>query len=167
MTDKAIVAAGTDIAWAGTETQRKLAARVYEAMRLQGSFFPANVPIRQTLGNLAAYVAGQDNADETAVASQIDAALKANSAVFRREEDGETVTYATTRLGYYTEPVIDDKHSFAQRLHEPENPLPIDDLNVIITRTRPALTTVEPVYISDYWQQRSPVGPSSAPATQG
>jgi hypothetical protein len=164
MTDKAIVAAGTDIAWAGTASQQKLAARVFEAIRLQGSFFPANVPIRQTLANLASYIATQDKADEAAVASQIDAALKANSAVFRREEDGDTVTYATTRLGYYTEPVIDDKHSFAQRLHEPENPLPIDDLNVIITRTRPALTTVEPVYISDYWQQRSPVGPSGAPA---
>ncbi|HEX9439386.1 MAG TPA: hypothetical protein VF909_06890, partial [Roseiflexaceae bacterium] len=32
---------------------------------------------------------------------------------------------------------------------------------VVVTTTRPALTTVEPVFISDYWQQQAGVAPTT------
>ena len=164
MTEQLTVAPAT-MNWNGTAEQKKMAARIFSTMMQQSAFFPMNAPIRQTRENLAAYFAAQDKADEATLIKQLDAAVKANETVFKREDADNTVIYATTRLGYYTQPHVDTAHSFAQRLHEPENPLPIDDLNVIITRTRPALTTVEPVYISDYWQQRSPVvgGGTAAP----
>lgn len=169
MTEQQTVTVGAQPTWKGTADQQQLAERVYKVMMLQGAFYPADAPIRQTLTNLVTYFAAQDNLDENSLATQIDAAIKANSAVFQRTSAGDETTYATTRLGHYTEPPVDTLHTFAKRLHEPENPLPIDDLNVVITRTRPALTTVEPVYISDYWQQRSPVvphlGTATAPAT--
>ncbi|GAA5529838.1 hypothetical protein [Herpetosiphon gulosus] len=142
--------------WSGSSEQQTLAERAFNVMMLQSAFFPENVPVRQTVANLAAFIASQDGVDASALESTISAALEANSQIFRRIDDGERVVYATTRLGYYTEPQIDTRHTFAKRLHEPENPLPIDDLSVVITRTRPALTTIEPVFISDYWQQRSP-----------
>ncbi len=164
MTDHQAVTVVAQPSWTGTKAQQKLAERVYKAMMLQGSFYPADAPIRQTLANLVTYFAVQDNVDERALSTAIEAAVQANQAVFRRSDEDDTIIYATTRLGYYTEPPVDTMHTFAKRLHEPENPLPIDDLNVVITRTRPALTTVEPVYISDYWQQRSPV-PGAAPVS--
>ncbi|WP_110514763.1 hypothetical protein [Herpetosiphon llansteffanensis] len=142
--------------WNGSSEQQTLAERAFHVMMLQSAFFPENVPVRQTVANLAAFIASQDGVDASALEASIIAALEANSQIFRRIDEGEHVVYATTRLGYYTEPQIDTRHSFAKRLHEPENPLPIDDLSVVITRTRPALTTIEPVFISDYWQQRSP-----------
>ena len=156
MTELLAVTVTAQPAWSGTAAQKELAERVYKAMMLQGSFYPADAPIRQTLANLVAFFAQQDSVDEAALSTEIDAAVQANPAVFRRTSEDDTIAYATTRLGYYTEPPVDTLHTFAKRLHEPEYPLPIDDLNVVITRTRPALTTVEPVYISDYWQQRSP-----------
>ncbi len=160
MTDQQSLYTAAQPTWNGSDEQQQLAERIYQLMVMQGAFFPQNVPIRQSLENLAAFIAEQDKRDAAAVRDQLDAALQANDHVFQRSaEDDERVIYATTRMGFYTEPHIDTVHTFKQRLYEPENPLPIDDLDVIITRTRPALTTVEPVYISDYWQQRAPVAP--------
>ena len=153
--------------WKGTAVEQTLAERVYQIMMMQGVFFPQNVPVRQLLSNLAAYFAAQDDTAEASMREQIDAALQANDHVFRRTTSEDDVVFATTRLGYYTEPQVDTKHTFAQRLYQPENPLPVDDLDVIITRTRPALTTVEPVIISDYWQQRAPVDEDAEPESAG
>ncbi|HEY1015243.1 MAG TPA: hypothetical protein VGE07_21235, partial [Herpetosiphonaceae bacterium] len=151
--------------FAGTAEQKRWAERIYNAMVLQGAFHPQNTPIRQTLANLAGYFAAQDKLEEAAISQKIEAAVKANKEVFRRSEDEELgVIIATSRLGRYSEHHEDTTHTFAQRLYEPENPLPIDDLDAIITTTRPALTTVEPVFISDYWQQRSPVAASATGA---
>jgi hypothetical protein len=64
-----------------------------------------------------------------------------------------------SRLGAYRPRQDENLHMFKQRLYEPDNPLPVDDISVVVTTTRPALTTVEPVYISDYWQQQAGLTP--------
>src|SRR6266487_5996762 len=94
---------------------------------------------------------------------EIDAALSKNNAVFAREEHEDDVIYVISRLGVYRPRSDENTHMFKHRLYEPENPLPVDDISVVVTTTRPALTTVEPVFISDYWQQQAgltPVAPS-------
>jgi len=111
-------------AFSGSAEQRALAEEVFRLMSMQGRFFAADAPIRQTLTNLAEFFAAQRKADPAVVAQEIDAALRANEAVFTREERDGDVVYITSRLGSYRPREEDTKHMFRQRLHEPENPLP-------------------------------------------
>ncbi|MFN8569560.1 MAG: hypothetical protein U0Z44_19005 [Kouleothrix sp.] len=143
----------------GSADQQALAEQVFQIMKAQGSFFALDAPIRQTLDNLADYFAAQRKADREKVAKELDAALSTNTAIFGREERGEDVIYVISRLGAYRPRQDENLHMFKQRLYEPDNPLPVDDISVVVTTTRPALTTVEPVYISDYWQQQAGLTP--------
>jgi hypothetical protein len=143
----------------GNADQRALAEQIFQIMATQGRFYAADAPIRQTLTNLADFFATQRKAETAGVAQEIDAALRANGAVFAREEQDGEVFYVTARTGAYQPRQTDNKHMFRQRLHEPENPLPVDDISVVVTTTRPALTTIEPVFISDYWQQQAGLTP--------
>ncbi|HNP74025.1 MAG TPA: hypothetical protein PKK15_23105, partial [Kouleothrix sp.] len=143
----------------GNAEQQALAEQVFQIMKAQGSFFAVDAPIRQTLANLADYFATQRKADRAKLAQEIDAALSTNTAVFAREQQGDDVIYVVSRLGAYRPRQDDNKHMFKQRLYEPDNPLPVDDISVVVTTTRPALTTIEPVYISDYWQQQAGLTP--------
>jgi hypothetical protein len=145
--------------FSGNAEQKALAEKVFEIMKAQGSFFAVDAPIRQTLGNLADYFAGQRKADPAKVAQELEAALNKNDAVFTREERGDDVVYIMSRMGAYRPRRDENTHMFKQRLYEPDNPLPVDDISVVVTTTRPALTTVEPVYISDYWQQQAGLTP--------
>lgn len=147
----------------GSAEQQQLAAQIFSVMSAQGRFYAADAPIRQTLNNLAGYFATQHKADATAVAGEIDAAMRKNAAVFQREEAENEVFYITSRIGAPIERVVDTMHMFKQRLHDPEHPLPVDDISVVVTTTRPALTTIEPVYISNYWQQQAGIIPADAP----
>lgn len=142
-------------AFAGTEAQQQLAEEIYQAMSAQASFFAADSPIRQTLHNLAEFVAGRRKIAVDTAAAEIESALSQNSSVFHREEQDGMVLFATTRLGRYQVPMLDTFHTFKRRLYEPENPLPIEDLSVVVTTTRPPITTIEPVFISEYWQQQA------------
>jgi hypothetical protein len=143
----------------GNANQRALAERVFRIMRTQGALFAADAPIRQTLGNLADFFAAQQKTDPTQVRQEIDTALRANQAIFAREELDGDVSYIISRLGAYRPRQEDTSHMFKRRLYEPEHPLPVDDISVVVTTTRPALTTVEPVFISDYWQQQAGLSP--------
>jgi hypothetical protein len=143
----------------GNADQRALAEQIFQIMAAQGRFYAADAPIRQTLANLTDFFATQRKAESVGVAQEIDAALRANEAVFAREEQDGEVFYVTARTGAYRPRHTDNKHMFRQRLHEPENPLPVDDISVVVTTTRPALTTIEPVFISDYWQQQAGLTP--------
>ncbi|MEO7913313.1 MAG: hypothetical protein ABIV47_26995 [Roseiflexaceae bacterium] len=143
----------------GNAEQKALAAQVFQLMSSQGQFFAADSPIKQTLANLADFIAVQRKADRTKVVQEIDAALTKNHAVFAREEREDDVIYVISRLGVYRARVDENTHMFKHRLYEPENPLPVDDISVVVTTTRPALTTVEPVFISDYWQQQAGISP--------
>src|SRR6185295_13457675 len=87
--------------------------------------------------------------------------LSKNHAVFAREEHEDDVIYVISRLGVYRPRSDENTHMFKQRLYEPEHPLPVDDISVVVTTTRPALTTVEPVFISDYWQQQAGLSPAT------
>jgi hypothetical protein len=150
--------------FAGSAEQQALAEQVFQIMKAQGSFYAVDAPIRQTLGNLADFFAAQRKADRGKVAQEIEAALKSNNAIFAREEQGDDVSYVISRLGVYRPRNDENTHMFKKRLFEPDNPLPVDDISVVVTTTRPALTTVEPVFISDYWQQQAgltPITPSA------
>src|SRR5215212_8333327 len=134
----------------GNAEQKALAAQIFQLMSTQGAFFASDSPIKQTLANLADFIAVQRKADRAKVVQEIDAALSKNNAVFAREERDDDVIYVISRLGAY-------------RPRSDESTLPVDDISVVVTTTRPALTTVEPVFISDYWQQQAgltPVAPS-------
>jgi hypothetical protein len=147
----------------GNAEQKALAAQIFQLMSAQGAFFASDSPIKQTLTNLADFIAVQRKADRAKVAQEIDSALTKNNTVFAREEREDDVIYVISRLGVYRPRLDENTHMFKHRLYEPENPLPVDDISVVVTTTRPALTTVEPVFISDYWQQQAgltPVAPS-------
>jgi hypothetical protein len=147
----------------GNAEQKALAAQIFQLMSAQGAFFASDSPIKQTLTNLADFIAVQRKADRAKVVQEIDSALSKNNAVFAREEREDDVIYVISRLGVYRPRLDENTHMFKHRLYEPENPLPVDDISVVVTTTRPALTTVEPVFISDYWQQQAgltPVAPS-------
>lgn len=140
----------------GTPDQRALAEHIFQLMSTQGVLFAADAPIRQSLTNLTEFVASQRKADPSKVRKEIDAALRVNEAVFSREErDDDGVIYVISRLGAYRPRQEDRSHMFKNRFYEPDIPLPVDDISVVVTTTRPALTTVEPVFISDYWQQQA------------
>jgi hypothetical protein len=147
----------------GNAAQRVLAEQIFQIMRTQGALFAVDTPIRQTLGNLADFFAAQRKAEPTEVRQEIDAALRENQSVFAREEREGDVIYVISRLGAYRPRQEDTSHMFKRRLYEPDNPLPVDDISVVVTTTRPALTTVEPVFISDYWQQQAGIAPLPAP----
>ena len=70
----------------GSRDQQALAEQVFQIMKAQGTFFAADAPIHQTLGNLADFFAAQRKADPATVAQEIEAALSENGAVFGREE---------------------------------------------------------------------------------
>ncbi|MGC9039660.1 MAG: hypothetical protein ACP5MJ_09175 [Roseiflexus sp.] len=141
--------------FAGTEAQQALAEEIYQLMAAQGRLFAFDAPIRQTLQNLADFYARQRQMDPAEATRLIDEALRANDHIFMRQETNGDVVFITSRRGRYVPPQVDTVHTFKQRLYEPENPLPVDDISVVVTTTRPALTTVEPVFISEYWQQQA------------
>jgi len=148
----------------GNEEQRSLAEEIFHLMMAQGRLFAFDTPIHQTLRNLADFYARQRQIDPEEAARLIDEALRVNSQVFTRQENNGDVMFITSRRGRYVPPQVDTVHTFKQRLHEPENPLPVDDISVVVTTTRPALTTVEPVFISEYWQQQAGLIPVTVEA---
>ncbi len=141
----------------GTPEQQALASEIFRLMSVQGTLFATDAPIKQTLSNLTDFLATQRKREREAMAREIDAALRVNDQVFFRQEDTETreIIYITSRLGVYPTQREDTSHTFKQRLYEPDEPLPVDDIRVVVSTSRPALTTVEPVFISDYWQQQA------------
>jgi hypothetical protein len=146
------MAVATQLEFAGSAAQQALARRVFEVMVGQGSLHARDALIRQSLDNLAAFLADQDNAEPETLKAALDSAIRANPAIFSREDRDGLVLVATSRKGLSTATPPDQRHTFAQRLYEPLRPLPVEDINNIVTTVRPPLTTVEPVQISNYWR---------------
>jgi hypothetical protein len=142
-------------------SNQALADEVWSLMTAQGALFAVDAPIRQTLANLVDYLARRHKRDAATLRTELDAALSADPR-FVREERADQVLFITSRQGRYTPRDLTDTHTFKQRIHEPEHPLPIDDISVVISTSRPAITTVEPVYISDYWQVQAARAPYPA-----
>lgn len=153
----------SDTTFAGSDKQQTLAEQIFQIMTKQAILFAADAPIRQTLTNLAEYLGSQHATDTSTMAKEIEAALQANPNVFTREERDDDIIYTTSRQGSYQPSSNLPSHMFKKRLFEPDNPLPVDDISVVVTTTRPALTTVEPVYISDYWQREAGLLPQLPP----
>ncbi len=145
----------------GTHDQQTLAEEIFTLMVMQSAFFADNAPIRQTLTNLADFLSQQHERSSEEMAKAIDAALVQNSDIFTREEQESEVVYTTSRLGKHVPRADNNSHMFRNRLYEPERPLPIDDISVVVSTSRPALTTVEPVFISDYWQEQAAFAPTT------
>ncbi|WP_028457275.1 hypothetical protein [Chloroflexus sp. Y-396-1] len=137
-----------------TATTGTLADEVWRLMTAQGILFAIDAPIRQTLSNLVEFFAARLQRDPASVQAELEAALAADERFTREEVNGQVI-YVTSRQGRYIPRDTADPHTFKQRLYEPENPLPIDDLSVVVSTSRPAITTVEPVYISDYWIEQA------------
>lgn len=131
--------------------QQALADEIFRLMVAQGALFAVDAPIRQSLAHLTTFMARMHQRDEAAMSAAIDAALR-NDQRFVPEQVDDQVYYVTSRQGRYVPRDDSDTHSFQQRLHDPDQPLPIDDISVVVSTSRPAITTVEPVFISDYWQ---------------
>lgn len=164
------MAVATQLEFAGSAAEKALARRIFDVMVGQGSLNAHDALIRQSLDNLAVFLAEQDGADSEALKPKLDAAIRANKAIFGREERDDMVLITTSRRGASTPPPPDKRHTFAQRLYEPIRPLPVEDINNIVTTVRPPLTTVEPVQISNYWRalagQPTPVQSLVVPPTE-
>ncbi|PDW03376.1 hypothetical protein [Candidatus Viridilinea mediisalina] len=140
--------------------QQALADEIFRLMVAQGGLFAVDAPIRQSLAHLTTFMARRHQRDEPTMSAAIEAALRDDQRFAREQVDGQ-VHFVTSRQGRYVARDDTDTHSFRQRLHDPEQPLPIDDISVVVSTSRPAITTVEPVFISDYWQVQ--VGALAAP----
>lgn len=141
--------------FSGTLEQQELASKIFRIMKLQGSFYSAYTPIRQTLDNLVSFLSEQHNGDLDTLKEHIEAALRENAEIFRRDEENGEIIYTTSRMGVADYTPDDTSHTFKQRLYEPEQPLPVDDISVVISTSRPVLTSVEPAFVSDYWQEQA------------
>ncbi len=159
----------------GTPEQQALVDEILQIMRLQGSFYPSDAPIKQTLTNLADFLATRHNRDRAVMEQEIEAAVCENLKetqdddrpfLSREEVEGE-VFYITSRSGTQRTYQEDVSHSFRQRFYEPENPLPVEDISVVVSTSRPVLTSVEPVFISDYWQEQATHSTAAPPAMPG
>ncbi|WP_322821200.1 hypothetical protein [Chloroflexus sp.] len=137
-----------------TATTGTLADEVWRLMTAQGVLFAVDAPIRQTLSNLVEFFATRLQRDPAQVQAELEAALAADER-FTREEVQSQVIYVTSRQGRYIPRDTTDPHTFKQRLYEPEHPLPVDDLSVVVSTSPPAITTNKPVYISDYWIEQA------------
>ena len=136
----------------GSAAEQALARRIFEVMAGQGSLNARDALIRQSIDNLAAFFAEQDQLTVEQIRPRIEKAITANPTIFAREERNDTIFVSTSRRGVSSARPIDKRHTFAQRLYEPVRPLPVEDINNIVTTVRPPLTTVEPVQISNYWR---------------
>ncbi len=109
----------TTPAFAGTADEQQLAHELLRALQFQGQLFASGTPVRQPMAALAEYATARKLVTGDA-ASQVEAAVRANPAVFALETANEQVIVVTTREGisplYHGE---DLTHTFRTRLTEP------------------------------------------------
>lgn len=141
------------ITFQGTPEEQELAQQIFDLMAgLYGRLYSRDALIRQSLSNLAAFLASQSGVAPDEMKRRIDAAIKSNSAIFAREERDGDVIVTTSRQGVARERPRDVAHTFRQRLYEPERPLPAADLSNIVTTVRQVIPAPEPALISAYWR---------------
>jgi hypothetical protein len=136
----------------GSVQEQELARRIWEIMVGQGTLYARSAVIRQSLDNLVTFLAQQDNATSEELRPQVEAAIAANSDMFTREERDGIIIISTSRQGKQRPQGEQIRHTFAQRLYEPERTLPVEDMSNVVTMERSPLTTVEPMPISNYWR---------------
>jgi hypothetical protein len=152
----------------GNAVEQELAQQVFDLMtHAYGALYARDALIRQSLSNLANYLAEQQGDSPEDLRTRIDAAIKQNPDVFAREERDGDVVIITSRAGTPVARPPDILHTFRQRLYEPERPLAVDELDNIVTTVRQPMPASEPVLISAYWRTTSnePVVPVEMPST--
>ncbi len=151
--------------FAGTANEQALAERVFDVMtRAYGSLYGNDALIRQSVENLATYLASQDGGSADDLTKRIVAMVKQNPNVFQVEERGESMLVSTTRRGLSVGRTLDTKHTFRTRLYEPADPLPVDDMSNIVTTVRQHIPAPEPLLISPYWRGQPETAPVAEPA---
>jgi hypothetical protein len=154
-------------AFEGTTEQKALAERVFDLMtRAYGSLYGRDALIRQSLDNLAIFLAEQDKVSADELRGRIDTALKKNPTIFQREEREGEVFIATSRRGLSVGRAPDTKHTFRTRLYEPATPLPVDDMSNIVTTVRQPIPAPEPLLISSYWRGQPETAPEPTEAAE-
>lgn len=144
----------------GDTEEQVLAERVFEVMtRSYGSLYARDALIRQSISNLATFLAQDEGIPAEQMQARIDTVVKQNPGVFAREERDGDVIVATTRVGRAVARPADTIHTFRDRLYEPAHPLSVDDISNIVTTVRQTIPEPEPVLISSYWR-----GMASTPA---
>ncbi|HZB94536.1 MAG TPA: hypothetical protein VE268_01130 [Herpetosiphonaceae bacterium] len=152
----------------GDTAEQELAQTVFDLMtHAYGALYAHDALIRQSLSNLASYLAERQGGSPEDLRTRIDAAIKQNPDVFAREEQNGDVIVTTSRAGTPVARQPDLRHTFRQRLYEPERPLAVDELDNIVTTVRQPVPVPEPVLISSYWRTTSnePAAPVEVPST--
>jgi hypothetical protein len=109
------------IEFSGSAKSKKLASLAFDVMRGHGMFMSDNSPIRVPLDALAAFL----NAQAEASASEVEAAISGNRAVFSTEVENDVTYVVTTRRGQAPgAPVVQPNHTFQARFLTPE-PKPV------------------------------------------
>jgi len=122
----------TNIAFAGSVEEQRIASAIFAVMRAQGRFMSSDSTIRVSAESLRAYLTDVESAD---VAAQLDNAINANPAVFGVSELGGQQIIETTRGGRSPRVMgLDVSHSFTKRFM---TPLPKPEVPERPVRERP------------------------------
>ena len=112
------------VTFAGSAAEQSLAREILQVMQSQGRFFASDMPIRQPLAALAEYATARKLVAKNAPHA-VEAAVRANPAIFALEGEGDARVVATTREGVSPVPAMEDiLHTFRNRLTEPVAEVP-------------------------------------------
>ncbi|MEA2515178.1 MAG: hypothetical protein QOJ59_4667 [Thermomicrobiales bacterium] len=107
----------TDIAFAGSPEEQRIAREVFAVMRAQGRFMSSDAPIRVSLDSARAFLAQTAGED---AAARIERVLELNTEIFALLELDEQTIIETTRGGRVPRQTMTDRsHSFARRFMTP------------------------------------------------
>ncbi|MEA2585254.1 MAG: hypothetical protein QOF33_3339 [Thermomicrobiales bacterium] len=107
----------TDIAFAGSPEEQRIAREVFAVMRAQGRFMSSDAPIRVSLDSARAFLAQTAGED---AAARIERVLELNTEIFALLELDEHTIIETTRGGRVPRQTMTDRsHTFARRFMTP------------------------------------------------
>src|SRR5215217_7702443 len=156
----------TDIAFAGSAEEQRIASQVFAVMRAQGRFMSSDAPIRVSLESARAFL---EQSEGEKAAGRIERVLEVNAAIFSLSEvDGQAVI-ETTRAGRAPRQAsVDQTHSFDRRFMTPI-PKPVVPERPVRERPRvdPSWATLDqllaPLEMDELEVEVEPPAPVAAP----
>jgi len=146
-------------AFQGTPEEQEIAAKIFDLMALQGQSYAAGAPIRQSLRNFVDYFLAHGlRPSVQEVAAAIEAAIRANSHIFYRQEINGEVFYVTSRRGQAVRPDL----SAPARYLPPATPLPVAARPARLEAAMPAITM--PVKKPSFLKRETPPVTEARPA---
>lgn len=122
----------TDIAFAGSQEDQRIASAIFAVIRAQGRFMSSDASIRVSLESAQAFLTATES---EAVAANLERALEANAEIFAVSDLGGQLIIETTRAGRAPRPSgVDVSHSFSRRFM---TPLPKPEVPEKPVRERP------------------------------